>query len=139
MDRLVSHGPEDADLDKLPISRKPDRVVGLGLTREIKAHALATEPILTHSPVTGGLFTYPFLLVEAKKERNSPGFRAIEMQTAFPVRRLLQIQDSLRVASKIYCEPPLVWFFAYQGDDWRLYAGTSQTGVVVSLNMLEHG
>ena len=95
----MSHGPEDAELDKIPISRKPDRIVGLGATRELLAHALATNSMLMHSPVAEMRVLYPFLLIEAKKERNSPGFRAIEMQTAFPVRRLLQIQNNLREAS----------------------------------------
>ncbi|KAF2647602.1 hypothetical protein K491DRAFT_763598 [Lophiostoma macrostomum CBS 122681] len=122
--RPMFHGPEDANLGSLTISMAPDRIIGLGATRDLCTQALSTEHLLTHSLVAKMRALYPFLLVEAKKERNSPGFRAIEMQTAFPVRRLLQIQNNLRKASGIDCEFPLVWFFAYQGDDWRLYAGT---------------
>jgi hypothetical protein len=71
--------------------------------------------------------TCPFLIVEAKKESGSPGFRSVERQTAFPIRRLLRLQAHVLESSKVAHEPPLVWFFAYQGEEWRLYAGTLES------------
>jgi hypothetical protein len=65
---------------------------------------------------------YPFLIIEAKKEYKAPGFRYLEMQTAFPIRRLLKVQEVLRASSGADLDP-LVWFFGYQGEEWRLYAG----------------
>jgi hypothetical protein len=64
---------------------------------------------------------YPFLVLEAKRENGAPGFRSVEAQTAFPIRRFLRIQDELQRASNIELDP-LVWFFAFQGEEWRLYS-----------------
>ena len=66
---------------------------------------------------------YPFLVLEAKREDDAPGFRSVERQTAFPLRRFLKIQDALQKAGTKNLDP-LVWFFAYQGEIWRFYAGT---------------
>ena len=76
---------------------------------------------LSHSPVKKRQLMYPFLVIEAKRENDAPGFRSVEAQTAFPIRRFLRIQDELQRASKIKLDP-LVWFFAFQGEEWRLYA-----------------
>jgi len=74
----------------------------------------------------------PFLLVEAKKEYDAPGFRACQYQTAFPVRRLLKAQNDLH-SHELSSEPCLVWFFAYQGEQWHLYAGTHENEKIVRL------
>lgn len=68
--------------------------------------------------------------MEAKREDNAPGFRAVEAQTAFPIRRFLKVQNALRRALSKSLDP-LVWFFAYQGEGWRLYAGTLEDSKVV--------
>ncbi|KAF1949104.1 hypothetical protein CC80DRAFT_555718 [Byssothecium circinans] len=112
------------DFQDLSISMSPDRVIGLSCTHRLRRYVARTSPILTHYPITGRQLLYPFLVIEAKKENDAPGFQAIQKQTAFPVRRLLTIQDELRQDSRVHCEPFLVWFFAYQGEEWRLYAGT---------------
>lgn len=112
---------------------KPDRVIGLRPTSRIN-HCIAAAPRhLSHCPIRGRNIVYPFLVIEAKKEEDAPGFRAIQKQTAFPVRRLLQAQNDLRSVCGVDCEPFLVWFFAYQGEEWRLYAGTLESPKVVSL------
>jgi hypothetical protein len=71
-------------------------------------------------------------VVEAKKEENPPGFRAIQYQTAFPVRRFLKAQNNL-YNGDLSGEPFLVWFFAYQGEQWRLHVGIHENDKVVSL------
>lgn len=47
------------------------------------------------------------------------------MQTAFPIRTLLKLQEDLLAcaAEHAWGENPLVWMFAYRGDDWRLCCG----------------
>jgi hypothetical protein len=107
----LSHAPTD-NLDSLKLSMQPDRVVGLRSPVRIPYDA-------SLFPVTGRGILLPFLVVEAKKEHNAPGFRAIQCQTAFVIRRLLMAQDSL-LKQFPSSEPPLVWFFAFQGEQWRL-------------------
>jgi hypothetical protein len=65
---------------------------------------------------------FPFLILEAKSEFNSPGFSAIEKQSAFPIKRLVDIQKSLRQKKKKPTDRALVWFLAFSGDEWRVYA-----------------
>jgi hypothetical protein len=94
---------------------RPDKVIGL---------ASRHQDDLLWNPVKGIRMTCPFLVVEAKKESGSPGFKSVERQTAFPIRRLLRLQAHILESSEVAHEPPLVWFFAYQGEEWRLYAAT---------------
>jgi hypothetical protein len=54
----------------------------------------------------------------------------VETQTAFPIRRFLKIQEKLRIARPMGLNP-LVWFFACQGETWRLYAATIKGNQVV--------
>jgi hypothetical protein len=66
---------------------------------------------------------FPFLISEAKTERGD-SFDACERQTAFPIWKLLRLQDELQIrAQQTLSEQggPLVWFFANRGEDWRLY------------------
>lgn len=126
----IGHAPEDAHLEEISVFMAPDRVVGLGGTPQLKCRIEAAKLQKDHALIDGKEVYDAFLLIEAKKEKNAPGFRAIEMQTAFPVRRLLQIQSNLDVVGDGSIKP-LVWFFAYQGDDWRLYGATLQSQVVV--------
>jgi hypothetical protein len=71
---------------------------------------------------------YPFLLLEAKREKDSDGFQSVEVQTALPIRHALSLQLELhRIARTCgngveMSDEPLVWFFAYCGEDWRIYA-----------------
>jgi hypothetical protein len=65
----------------------------------------------------------PFLISEAKTERGD-SFDAIERQTAFPIWKLLRLQEEVQIqAQQLLSEQggPLVWFFANRGEDWRLY------------------
>lgn len=70
---------------------------------------------------TGDPLLYPFLVIEAKSGQAQKDWHSINMQTAFPIRAFLQIQARLQHAA----DPrgsfgPLVWFFSYKGEDWRL-------------------
>jgi hypothetical protein len=110
---------------------KPDRVIGL------RPHSPSFH-IDNLFPISGRRVMLPFLVVEAKKEESAVGFRAIQHQSAFPVRRLLRAQASLGDRDEPY-EPCLVWFFAYQGEVWRLHIGIQDRDKVVSLTPLKFG
>lgn len=120
----VTHDPDDR-FEKRGIPMRPDRVVGLTRTTRFQEDINSSPLELNHSPVSGMDMDmlYPFLVLEAKREDDAPGFRAVERQTAFPLRRFLKLQDALQKACSKNLDP-LVWFFAYQGEVWRLYAGT---------------
>jgi hypothetical protein len=109
---------------------RPDRVVGLSRTNKFRKLIASCPPELTDSPIKGMHILYPFVVMEAKREVDAPGFRAVEAQTAFPIRRFLKLQDALRKALSKSLDP-LVWFFAYQGEGWRLYAGILEDSKVV--------
>lgn len=104
---------------------KPDHVIGLHAPSQM----VRSGP---NFPITGKSVLLPFLVVEAKKESNTPGFRAIQNQTAFPIRRFLKGQHELLCGAHT-SEPCLVWFFAYQGEQWRLYGSTLEEDKTVSL------
>jgi hypothetical protein len=105
---------------------RPDAVIGLRSPSSIAWSG-------THFPAKNrNSLLLPFLVIEAKKEKDAPGFRSIQYQTAFPVRRFLKAQSDID-SRDTSCEPCLVWFFAYQGEQWRLHAGTLDKDKVVSL------
>jgi hypothetical protein len=126
-EEVITHRPDD-DLHNLSIPMKPDRVVGLRITSRIPHDD-------SYFPVTGKRILLPFLVVEAKREDDAPGFRSIQYQTAFPIRRFLTAQEEL--FNKASADWPkqelcLVWFFAYQGEQWRLNACIRKGRKVVS-------
>jgi hypothetical protein len=82
---------------------------------------------LRHSPFRKSGLVYPFILVESKSEENSPGFEAIQRQSAFPLREFLRLQQKLQQTSGQPLDP-LVWFFSYQADEWRLSAAVVNDG-----------
>lgn len=111
--------------EQLPV-KYPDRVYGLRKWKgsdedlskiseivESDPFAFAKEPLL-----------FPFLVLEAKREKISPGFSDIAIQAAIPIQRLLQMQYRLRAAALTGEKAllnPLVWFLATRGDDFRWY------------------
>ncbi|THC88297.1 hypothetical protein EYZ11_012260 [Aspergillus tanneri] len=100
--------------------KKPDTVIGLRRCARIK-DLLRKHESLPYSPYQedrGILF--PFLVLEAKSEIGGPGFHAVETQTAFPIRTLINLQKTLSERTGIERDP-LVWFLAYQGDVWKVY------------------
>ncbi|OJJ32935.1 hypothetical protein ASPWEDRAFT_42963 [Aspergillus wentii DTO 134E9] len=123
-DRLqttVLHHPEDQLLSQRGVrERQPDRIFGLEHTRVLK-QLLPDPEVLRHSPFKDGHLSYPFLIIEAKSEKGSPGFQSVERQSAFPIRTLLKLQLDLQTVRNVPISP-LVWFMANQGDEWRVYA-----------------
>lgn len=99
---------------------RPDRVLGLGRTHELQG-LVAANPDITATIIKDDTDTYfPFLVLEAKSEKNTVGFESIERQTAFPIRAMVNIQKALETASSVPLDP-LVWFLANRGDEWRVY------------------
>ncbi|KAL4800581.1 hypothetical protein BDV19DRAFT_384394 [Aspergillus venezuelensis] len=107
-------------LDRKLARHKPDRVIGIRRAGELDD--LLSQPPDTNATVVKGDIDmcFPFLVLEAKSEKNSVGFGSIERQTAFPIRTMLNVQRGLEVAS-LKSLTPLVWFLANQGDEWRVY------------------
>lgn len=123
-EEVITHAFDD-NLQNVSISMKPDRVIGLRALSRIPQNA-------SHFPVKGRRILLPFLIIEAKREEDVPGFRAIQYQTAFPVRRLLKAQADL-LDGRSSSELCLVWFFANQGEQWQLHTGTYEDSKFVSL------
>ena len=123
--RKTEIGHEDIDEREGERSLKkqqPDRVIGLNLTKTI-AERISSDRFRTntHTPFLGKNVFYPFLMLEAKREKGlGPGFTSIEHQTAFPIRTCLRLQQNLRQETGIDFRC-LVWFFAFRGEEWRLY------------------
>jgi len=119
--RHVEADPTD-DLGNYNIPNfKPDRVVGINRTRSLEQFCGAL-PHLRHSPFRDAAhILYPFLVVESKPGGQTAGFDEIEIQTAFPLRNCIMLQHQLQQASAVALSP-LVWFMAYQADEWRLSA-----------------
>lgn len=114
-------------------SQKPDAMVGLRPTTNIQnllqdtsgSQSQQLHEILQPSPVdeSGEELLYPFLVLEAKSGTSSSDWHSIRMQTAFPIRTLLETQNRLRVEAGSQDDPrsaPLVWFFGNRGEDWRV-------------------
>lgn len=121
--------------------QKPDAIYGLRKTRNIEnllydtrkrkldeandprqLHELL-EPSLSEKLINdnGEPLLYPFLILEAKSGQAQKDWHSINMQTAFPIRALLRTQARLRSAADPHESfEPLVWFFSYKGEDWRL-------------------
>jgi hypothetical protein len=104
--------------------RKPDRVYGLQRKRSFedlirKAKKLETTPFKGKDDSV----IFPFLVAEAKTDRGG-SWDSCERQIAFPIWRLLSLQEGLAVESgEGFKEQggPLVWFLASKGEDWRVY------------------
>ncbi|OCK85901.1 hypothetical protein K432DRAFT_421464 [Lepidopterella palustris CBS 459.81] len=139
-------GSEGVDADtrghKLPGSKQPDLVIGLRKTRAFKT-ALDALYIHEHEscqPATtvaeaveftpfkdfgGEPLLFPFLVAEAKSAKASDTFDQIEIQSSFPIQSSIKLQQRLQEVVGDRIEPgrgPLVWFFSWKGEDWRLYA-----------------
>lgn len=72
------------------------------------------------------------MVVEAKSEKSESGFHDIEQQTALSIRTCLRIQIDLEMESNQVLDP-LVWFFGFRGDEWRLYVALPVNDRTVSL------
>ncbi|KAG2019335.1 hypothetical protein GB937_005249 [Aspergillus fischeri] len=117
---FLYHSEDRRLLEQGVSQRHPDRIIGLEHTTSLK-QLLRSSQSLRHSPFADGHVSYPFVLIEAKSEKGSPGFESVERQSAFPLRTLLKLQQDLQQMNHIPISP-LVWFMANQGDEWRVYA-----------------
>jgi hypothetical protein len=125
----VVHDPDERLAERGVRVQQPDRIFGLSHTEPLK-QLLWYRAGLRHSPFADGNVLYPFLIIEAKSEKGSPGFESIECQTAFPIRTLVKLQQDLSKVSEIGINP-LVWFLANQGDEWRVYASIADGSKIV--------
>jgi hypothetical protein len=120
-DQSVTHCPDDsAAADGAP-NKAPDLVLGLAMTTSFK-ELTRIRPELRHTPIELDVASilYPFLVIEAKSEKGSPGFEAVEAQTAFPIRTFLRLQAQLNAQGPFSLDP-LVWFMAFSGEQWHVY------------------
>ncbi|GFG15825.1 hypothetical protein IFM61392_09180 [Aspergillus lentulus] len=119
------------------VSEEPDRIYGLRDTGSLKR---VLDSVNKHSACDGNVRTlrdtievspfddegerllFPFLIMEAKSGKHGD-MAAVEMQTAFCIRRLLRLQLELRKAGgENVCGPfePLVWFLSWSGERWNV-------------------
>lgn len=127
----VEHDPDD-EMQGYPLpTRMPDRVFGLNVTPWMTEYIQAIpHSKRTPFPETDDI-VYPFLISEAKHGGKNPGFKSVDLQTAFPIRSCLMLQQRLRELSSIELNP-LVWYMPYIGDRWILAACVLHEGKVVS-------
>ena len=117
----------------------PDRIYGLSQTDNFKIlldstdkRSLAATPnhslretmkVSPFNPEVEPLL-YPFLVMEAKSSKGADRMEA-NLQTAFVIRTLLELQHDLKSATEEETQwhtGPLVWFFAWRGEMWNLAA-----------------
>lgn len=126
--------------EKLKKGERPDRVYGLRQTRNIENlmfdevdRMFHEDPDLIGKQVNeivdqplsqvGDPILFPFLVLEAKSSSAGDSWHAIQMQTAFSIKTLLDTQHRLHsvVGARSKWETgPLVWFLANRGEDWRI-------------------
>lgn len=140
-DELVLYDPFEASTDSLKDKlrqRRPDRIIGFQETHSVgealdhNARRLQDDAglqtirdmvectVLNHK---SGLLLFPFLVIEAKSDAGE-NFRACDAQTAFPIWKMLNIQEELQAKThlKLTYGGPLLWYIAYRGNDWRISA-----------------
>jgi hypothetical protein len=108
--------------------KRPDRVFGLKATKafnKVLEVITSQDDHLSYTPFVESQdpILFPFLIMEAKPEKSSPGFEEIQVQTGFPILALLNLQKYLRekMAITTHAPTPFVWFLASRGDMWRAY------------------
>lgn len=120
LDKHVEHEDLPEPLRKRLKRRRPDRVIGLGVTRTLRQYlpSLRTR----YCPFRKVNVVYPFIVIEAKTaESGGASFGSILRQTAFVVRTCLRLQQNLQDDTGIPHQC-IVWSFAIMGEEWRLYA-----------------
>lgn len=115
---------------------RPDRIIGLCQTPTVESllekpdrrHPRTVEQTIRTSPFkeAGEPVMFPFLVMEAKSDKSTYSFGDIDMQTAFAIRELVILQEELedaasRLGNADWEAVPLVWYFSYRGEQWRLH------------------
>lgn len=129
LDKFVDHPDLPDHLTKLLKRRKPDGVIGLGVTKTLRRYL----PDLRSkcSPFKNTNVVYPFVVIEAKAaESKDANFGSILRQTAFVVRTCLRLQQNLREDTGIPHQC-IVWSFGNIGEEWRLSAAVPNGTKVV--------
>jgi hypothetical protein len=110
--------------------RKPDRIFGLPQTKRIEELLGKVTTNTAQAAVRKAIninpfgdrkdpIILPFLISEPKTERGD-SFESCERQTAFPIWKLLRLQEELQKVSKRSVNEsggPLTWFFSNRGED----------------------
>jgi hypothetical protein len=108
----------------------PDRVFGLRLTEKLDTLVtkLVTTTMAAKQPFECTPFklatnppVFPFLVLEAKADSSKNSFHDIEIQTALPIRKFLDLQRQLKLKTQTAAEDALVWFIGYRGSAWKVY------------------
>ena len=113
--------------------KRLDRVFGLSITGSFDQFR---DRLARYSPFSAKHTLFPFMVVEAKSEKSESGFHDIEQQTALSIRTCLKIQIDLEMESNQVLDP-LVWFFGFRGDEWRLYVALPVNDRTVRSRSLE--
>ena len=108
--------------------RRPDRLFGLKDTNNIRALLSTANTSINSVPLQVGVepLHFPFLILEAKSAKSRDGYSTMYRQTERPIDELLKLQADLRacVPESRQAWNPLVWYFASNGEHWRLYGCT---------------
>lgn len=80
-----------------------------------------------YSVVMATLYYFRFSLSKPSREKGGYAWSDIDLHTWFAIHQLLQIQDDLRIAAEDsdstgWDAGPLVWYFSYRGEQWRVMA-----------------
>lgn len=132
LDKHVEHDDMPEHLKKLLKRKRPDGVIGLGVTRTLR-HYLLSVSRTKYCPFRRSNLVYPFIVIEAKSAENSNAtFGSILRQTAFVIRTCLRLQQNLQKDTGIPHQC-IVWSFAIIGEEWRLHAAVPDGSKMVSL------
>lgn len=130
IDKDINHEDIPEQLKKR-LKRRPDRVLGLGVTRTLRRYLPASRA--KYCPFRKANVAYPFMVIETKTAENySATFGSILRQNAFVIRTCLRLQQNLQKDTGIPHQC-IVWSFAIMGEEWRLYAAVPNGSKVVSL------
>lgn len=125
LQQSFKHEPEIAK--RLPKrTEQPDRVLGLRQTNMLKKLLRTSryKSSISPYPLLDSPLLFPFLILESKSGKSTSDNHEIFMQTAFPIRRLLQLQKDLYALASSPAESscPLVWFIFNRGGVWTVCA-----------------
>lgn len=131
LDKYIDHDDMPDSLKRRLKRRRPDRVIGLGITRTLRHYLPPMRA--KYCPFKKANVVYPFIVIEAKTaESSGASFGSILRQTAFVVRTCLRLQQNLREDTGIPHQC-IVWSFAIMGEEWRLSAAVLNGTKVVCL------
>jgi hypothetical protein len=90
------------------------------MSDQFVASKLQDQPVANN----GEDIVFPFMLAEAKKEDGDPWI-SVYYQSVMPIYTMLSVQWRLRSANfemgYDFDFDPVVWFFAYLGQNWELH------------------